>query len=143
MKDISKDKYLTGFVVLAIGLITLAVMMISNDKRHDNTTTSMGEMGSNKPQQSSKNAVETNLVSYEDFRVMPQTIRVKKGTTVTWVNRDTAKHDVTPERESEEFEASELFGKSEMHSVTFDTVGIYNYYCSPHPYMKGTVEVVE
>ena len=137
------NKYITGFVILTVALITLVVVSLSNKEQHVDTMPPMGDMGGKSAQQSPNEVIETNQVSYEDFRVMPQTIKIKKGTTVTWTNKDTAKHDVTPEQETEEFEASELFGKGKTYSVTFNTVGTYNYYCSPHPYMKGTVEVVE
>lgn len=84
-----------------------------------------------------------NQVSYKGFEVIQPRITVKKGTTVTWTNQDSAEHDVTPETETADFKASELFGKGETYKVTFTTPGIYNYYCSPHPYMKGVVEVTE
>lgn len=96
-----------------------------------------------KQDSSSTNAEETNQISYKDFAVSPKLIRIKKGTTVTWTNQDSAKHDVTPDSESEDFKASELFAKGMKHSVTFNKVGTFKYHCSPHPYMKGTVEVVE
>lgn len=83
------------------------------------------------------------MVTYKNFAVVQKTIKVKKGTTVTWTNEDNAKHDVTPETETAEFKATELFGKGESKSITFNTVGKFNYICSPHPYMKGTVEVTE
>lgn len=143
MKDMMNNKYITGFVILAVAVISLVVVSLSNKEQHDDMMSSTGDMGSKSAQQSSNEVIETNQVSYEDFRVMPQTIKIKKGTTVTWTNKDTAKHDVTPVQETEEFEASELFGKGETYSVTFNAVGTYDYYCSPHPYMKGTVEVIE
>lgn len=86
---------------------------------------------------------ETNMVKISNFEFLPSKIKVKKGTTVTWTNEDTIRHDVKPDRETEEFKASELLGKGESYAVTFNTAGIYNYFCSPHSYMKGTVEVVE
>lgn len=85
----------------------------------------------------------TNSVTIRDFSFGPSKITVKKGTTVTWTNEDGVNHDVTPTNESAAFEGSDLFGKGESYSFTFNAVGNYSYYCSPHPYMKGTVEVVE
>lgn len=84
-----------------------------------------------------------NEIVYEDFAVVQKKITAKKGTTVTWINNDNAQHDVTPVTETAEFKASELFGKGETYSMTFNTVGSFDYLCSPHPYMKGTVEVIE
>lgn len=105
---------------------------------HNNSATS-----SNKTDQPTQDVQETNQVVYKNFEVVPKLIKVKKGTTVTWTNEDTAKHDVTPDNETDEFKASELFGKGETYSTTLNTVGTYTYFCSPHPYMKGTIEVVE
>lgn len=88
-------------------------------------------------------AIESNAVIIKNFAYAPANIRVKKGTTVTWTNQDSAKHDVMPDEPSDAFEASKLLAQGESYSFTFDTVGTYGYFCSPHPYMKATVEVVE
>lgn len=84
-----------------------------------------------------------NEVIIKDFDFSPAKLTVKKGTTVTWTNRDSARHDITPNNPTEMFEASRLLAKGESYSVTFDTPGSYEYYCSPHPYMKAVIEVVE
>jgi amicyanin len=128
--------------VLAIGS-GVALTLKNNDKP---TMANMsGDMAMAQPAEdsSSSEPVETNQVTYKGFAVVQKTIKVKKGTTVTWTNQDTAKHDVTPDTETAEFKASELFGKGQTYSVTFNTPGTYAYHCSPHPYMKGTVEVTE
>lgn len=88
-------------------------------------------------------AVEASAVTIENYAYSPASIRVKKGTTVTWTNQDSVKHDVMPDKPSDDFKASDLLAKGESYSFTFNTVGTYSYYCSPHPYMKATVEVVE
>lgn len=131
---------LTVLVVAGIGITAL---------KKDQKNVASDQMASHnspdtmQPNQNSSESKETDQVVYKDFAVEPNTIKVKKGTTVTWTNQDSAKHDVTPEKESAEFKASELFGKGETHSVTFNVVGTYNYFCSPHPYMKGTIEVID
>ncbi len=82
-----------------------------------------------------------NAVTIEKYAYGPATLTVKKGTTVTWTNKDVAKHTVTVD--SGTGPASAFFGQNETYSYTFDTVGVFPYHCEPHPYMKGTVEVVE
>ncbi len=84
-----------------------------------------------------------NQVEIKGFDFTQKKITVKKGTKVTWTNKDDAKHDITPDSPSPDFATSELFGKGESYSFTFNTVGTYAYHCSPHPYMKGVVEVTE
>jgi plastocyanin len=70
----------------------------------------------------------------------PNPAEVKVGETVTWVNDDSGRHTVTSK--DGVFE-SELMGKGQSFSYTFDKAGEYPYYCSPHPHMAGTVVVTE
>jgi amicyanin len=82
-------------------------------------------------------------IEIKDFAYSPANVTVKKGTTVTWTNQDSMRHDVNPDDSTEEFKKSSLLAKGESYTVTFNTVGTYSYYCSPHPYMKGTITVIE
>ncbi len=94
-------------------------------------------------QTSSSTAATEGSVTIRDYAFSPNTIKVKVGSTVTWTNQDDVRHDVTPDQETDDFEASNLLDKGESYSVKFTKPGTYSYYCSPHPYMKATVEVVE
>ena len=70
----------------------------------------------------------------------PTTITVVIGVnnTITWANNDNAPHTVTANDGS--FNSGNLnAGQSWTH--TFDTPGTFPYYCSYHPWMKGTVIV--
>jgi amicyanin len=82
---------------------------------------------------------QENLVLITGYKFVEPTINIKVGDTVTWTNKDSVKHTVTSEN-GEELN-SNLFGKEESYSHKFDTPGIYDYYCVPHPSMKGTVVV--
>ena len=70
----------------------------------------------------------------------PKFLTIKKGTTVTWVNRATDSHTVTS--------VSGLFNSGIIkpgghYKVTFTKTGIYRYYCTLHPKtMRGTMLVV-
>lgn len=133
--------------VLGVGIV--AWTSRDNDKpvptTDDNLTT---HNASDTPTQSSNNtntqsqAEETDKVTIKDFAFGPSSITVKRGTTVTWTNQDDVRHDVTPVK-SDDFEQSEMLGKGQSYSVTFDKVGTFAYFCSPHPYMKGQVIVTE
>jgi plastocyanin len=70
----------------------------------------------------------------------PNPVEVKVGETVTWVNDDSGRHTVTSK--DGVFE-SELMGKGQSFSYTFDKAGEYQYFCGPHPNMAGAVEVTE
>lgn len=88
-----------------------------------------------------------------DFAFSKPNIKIKVGTKVTWTNRDSAKHNVilddtasgapTPAEVKADVFAGPLLTKGESYSFTFNKVSTNNYHCSPHPYMKGVVTVVE
>ena len=76
-------------------------------------------------------------VSIKDFAFSPQSLTITVGTTVTWTNEDTVTHSVTANTQI--FNAFIDPGKSV--SFTFTTAGTYQYYCTPHPDMTGTIVV--
>ena len=74
---------------------------------------------------------------------VPQTITVAIGAnnTVAWVNHDGATHTVTSM-------GSTLFDSGNIpagrkYSHTFTQAGTYEYYCTLHPWMKGTIVVTQ
>lgn len=78
-------------------------------------------------------------VDIEDFAFSPANIRVAVGATVTWTNRDGTPHTVTSD--DGDLLDSGLLDQGESYQQTFSKPGIYDYYCQPHPYMKGRVTV--
>ena len=77
---------------------------------------------------------------------IPQTIFIQKGNTVTWQNNDYASHSVTSGTSSTGpdglFDISSIT-RSKSNFITFDQGGSYAYYCVYHPWMTGTITVVE
>lgn len=67
------------------------------------------------------------------------THKVKVGEKVVWRNADAMPHTVTS-TDGGPLNSSQL-GKGDEYSFTFKEPGTYNYYCSYHPSMKGTVIV--
>jgi plastocyanin len=68
----------------------------------------------------------------------PQQLNVLAGQTVTWRNDDTSDHTVTSPDAG--FDSGRI-GHGGTFSFTFDQPGVYEYACTIHRYMKGTVEV--
>jgi plastocyanin len=65
---------------------------------------------------------------------------VKAGSTVRWVNEDDHPHRI--EFENKAFSTSTyLLGATQSASQRFDHAGTYNYCCTIHPYMQGTITV--
>ena len=73
----------------------------------------------------------------------PKEITIKAGTKVTWTNNDGTGHTVTAGTRGN---PSGLFDSGNVpaggtFSFVFDTPGTYNYYCTYHQGMDGTVIV--
>jgi plastocyanin len=89
----------------------------------------------------SARAAETEVkieVKIDNFAFAPQRIVVQAGTTVTWTNADDAPHTVVSTTKL--FKSSAL-DTADKFSFTFATPGTYEYFCSLHPHMTGTVVV--
>jgi plastocyanin len=82
--------------------------------------------------------VATDSVAILNFAFSPATVTVAVGSTVTWTNSDEEPHTVvapgTPLKSSG-------LGTGAKYSYTFTKPGSYPYFCSIHPFMRGTVVV--
>lgn len=86
--------------------------------------------------------VATSSVTIQNFAFAPANITVKKGTTVTWTNKDSAAHTVT-ETDSQAGPDSGDLNTGKSYSFTYTAVGTFKYHCAIHPDMVGTVTVTE
>jgi plastocyanin len=80
----------------------------------------------------------TNTVSMKNLAFNPSTLSVPNGTTVTWINNDNVGHTVIAEGG---LFSSGLLGNGQNFTYTFSTPGTYNYSCSIHQGMRGTIIV--
>ena len=82
------------------------------------------------------------IVAIREFVYLPDTLRVPRGTTVTWVN---CEEDFANEPHSATGEggawASPQMSPTDMFSRRFDTPGVFPYFCEPHPFMHGVLIV--
>ncbi|MDP8886508.1 MAG: plastocyanin/azurin family copper-binding protein [Thermoproteota archaeon] len=90
--------------------------------------------------------------SLTDDAYRPNPIEVNTGDTVTWINDDLTSHTATsgnPESGSTGMfggtdDSPEIIGpEGGTQSFTFDEAGEFEYYCTLHPSMVGTVIVTE
>ncbi len=79
-----------------------------------------------------------NEVYIENMAFSPATITVPLNTTVTWTNMDGTAHTVTSTMGV--FDSGSIADNGTF-SYTFTTAGSYNYECTFHPSMTGTVVV--
>jgi LPXTG-motif cell wall-anchored protein len=83
-------------------------------------------------------AAASQGVTIRDYAFSPRTVTVQPGDTVTWTNRDGVRHSATAEDGS--FDTG-LLGEGQSGEHTFREAGTYDYVCTPHPNMHGTVVV--
>ena len=83
-------------------------------------------------------------VSMRDIQFEPSNLSVKRGDTVTWINRESVPHDVDGGGEGVQFSSGPEGGMNDgdRFEFTFEKAGTYDYVCRVHaPGMAGTVTV--
>ena len=121
---VSKYYIWIGIVVVMLGIVTLSGC-------------------TQNPQQSPQNTTNPKNTSYstvmiQNFTYNPNTVTVKPGTTVTWINEDSTIHDVSSD--SGAF-ASDDLAKGENYTHNFTKSGEYPYHCNEHPNMTAKIIV--
>jgi len=117
---ISKNK----LAVFLFGLVFLNVLLFSH----------AGEMTDG-----GKSDTGQNKIEIKDFAFNPQTITVKSGEKITWINRDEEPHTVVSVEK--QFKKSSALDTDQEFTVIAGAPGTYTYYCSVHPKMTGTIVV--
>lgn len=124
-------------ILLVSGLLLIEAGHPGNEAK---TGMPMGVSGAATSVDTSK-AVATSNVDIANYAFSPAVITVKAGTTVTWTNKDTVRHNVVADNGGKP--DGPLLLQSQTYSYTFSKAGTYSYHCSPHPYMHGTVVVTD
>jgi plastocyanin len=81
---------------------------------------------------SAKHTVTIEATSYK-----PETMTVKKGESVTWVNKDPFPHTVTA---AGKFDSKSIAANGKW-TYKATKAGEFAYICTLHPNMKGTIKV--
>lgn len=82
--------------------------------------------------------VGDDAVDIDGFAFIPATLTVKAGTTVTWTNKDEDPHTVVSDGGAFR---SQALGSGGTYSFAFPAAGTFDYVCSIHPFMHGSVVV--
>ena len=85
------------------------------------------------------NAKQSNTGFY-----VPLNLEIRKGTIAQWINEDNFSHTISSQNEFGK--AISLFNSpvlktGETFSHTFEEPGVYNYFCTLHPWRIGVVTV--
>ena len=111
-------------LLCAISCLNLSAFALAGDMKDDDSTNS-----------------KQNTIEIKDFAFNPQTITVKSGQTITWINRDEEPHTVVSVEK--QFKKSSALDTDQSFTITAGTPGTYTYFCSVHPKMTGTIVVVK
>jgi plastocyanin len=79
------------------------------------------------------------LIDIKDFAYHPANISVPRGALVTWANDDKVQHTAT-EKAHTEFD-TQVIHEGESVAIKFTTPGVFQYFCTIHPYMTATITV--
>src|SRR6476646_6654043 len=118
----SKNK--TKVLLCGIAFLNLSLFAIAGEMKNDASTSS-----------------KQNRIEIKDFAFNPQTITVKSGETVTWINRDDEPHTIVSV--GKQFKKSTALDTDQEFTITAGAPGTYDYFCSVHPKMTGTIVVVK
>jgi plastocyanin len=112
----------TAVLLCAIASLNLSLFAIAGEMKNDDNTSS-----------------KQNRIEIKDFAFNPQTITVKSGEKVTWINRDEEPHTIVSV--GKQFKKSTALDTDQEFTITAGAPGTYDYFCSVHPKMTGTIVV--
>lgn len=82
----------------------------------------------------------THAVTIQGFAFKQSPLTIKKGDTIVWTNADSVPHTVTGNSGGP---ASPTVNPNGTYSFKFTSTGTFDYHCSFHPSMIGTVVVTQ
>jgi len=85
-------------------------------------------------------AAEVQII-ISDFAFSPETLTIKVGDTVEFVNEDGIPHSGA--REGKDGFDTQVLNQGQSKKITFSKPGEYTYNCSIHPSMSGKIIVKE
>jgi plastocyanin len=109
-------------LLCGISLLNLSLLAVAGEMKDTDSTTG-----------------KQNKIEIKDFAFNPQKITVKSGEKITWINRDEEPHTVVSV--GKKFQKSSALDTDQEFTITAGTPGTYEYFCSVHPKMTGTIIV--
>lgn len=133
-------------IIAVIVVVVLAAggwLMFDQNKSTDKTNTgSATESNTNSsiPSQD-QSVVSTGSIDIKNMMFTPPQISIKKGGTVTWTNNDSVVHTVTDDLTDVGGPSSTDIQPGSTYTFTFNKTGSFQYHCTYHPSMRGTIVV--
>jgi plastocyanin len=129
--------------VLIILIVLFSVFMAIGCTSNTGNNTQTPETPAERPavpvsNLTSENSTAVRIVEVliENYSFNPKSVTVYPEDTVRWTNMDSVNHTVT----GSTFDSGQL-AKGDTFEYRFTEPGVYDYHCSIHPFMKGTVVV--
>lgn len=122
-------------LIIAIAAVALALTHKSNN------TPSYNSSSSNNTPSSNSTTATTGHINITNMMFTPSQITVAKGGTVTWTNNDSLTHTVVDDLSNVGGPSSGDIAPGGTYSFTFTKTGSFQYHCSIHPSMRGTIVV--
>lgn len=117
------------FVIIVLSIITIALAGCAGSTSG----------GANRTQgNQSMESVPKNTIIIKDNAFDPILLGIKVGDTITWINKDS--YDHTVKASNGEFDSGTI-AKGAEFSFTFTKEGKYEYFCTIHTFMTGTINV--
>jgi plastocyanin len=124
-------------VIIVLAILIIGGALALNHKSTNNTpqpTSSSTASNSSQPS-------TTGSVDIRNMMFTPSQITVAKGGTVTWTNNDSIAHTVVDDLSNVGGPSSGDIQPGSTYSFTFNKTGSFQYHCSIHPSMRGTIVV--
>ncbi len=118
--------------LISIALLFVVLSILNSCTK---TTDNMTPMGSGTGAKGT-GGPGTNEVWIQGMVYNPASITVASGTTIKWTNKDGVAHTVTSKTGL--FDSGTISNNG-TYSFTFSTAGTFQYYCTIHPTMIGSV----
>jgi plastocyanin len=112
----------TAALLCGIAFLNLSLFAIADEMKNDENTSG-----------------KQNKIEIRDFAFNPQTLTVKSGEKVTWINRDEEPHTIVSVEK--QFKKSTALDTDQEFTITAGAPGTYSYFCSVHPKMTGIIIV--
>src|SRR5213082_319866 len=112
----------TAALLCAIAFLNLSLFALGGEMKNADSATS-----------------KQNKIEIKDFAFNPQTLTVKSGEKVTWINRDEEPHTIVSVEK--QFKKSTALDTDQEFTITAGAPGTYSYFCSVHPKMTGIIVV--
>ncbi len=123
-------------LLLVVLVVMFSISGCGKNTDTDTNTSANTNAGPNNQNQGTPLPDNTVRVKIQDAKFVSRTALINAGMTVMWVNQDNTDHQI----KSAAF-SSPVLKPGDTFSYTFDNVGVYEYTCSIHPTMAGTISV--